>query len=63
MLSLADPAPALAARAEYAIRLANQNTWEASTGYNNLNCALIIQPTFNTPSCTADDIAVTAGGR
>jgi hypothetical protein len=63
LLSLADPAPALAARPEYAIRLANRNTWEASTGYNNLNRALVIQPSFNAPSCTADDIAVATGGR
>jgi hypothetical protein len=61
LLNLADPAPGLAGRPEYAIRLANQNTWEASSGYNNLNSALIIQPSFNTPSCTADDIAVAAG--
>jgi len=62
LLSLADPVPGLAARPEYAIRLANQNTWEASTGYNNLNSALIIQPTFNTSACTAGDIAVIASG-
>jgi hypothetical protein len=62
LLSLADPVPGLAARPEYAIRLANQNTWEASTGYNNLNRALIVQPTFNAPACTAGDIAVIASG-
>ncbi len=63
LLSLADPAPALAARPEYAIRLANQNTWEAATGYNNLNRGLTIQPSLNTPACNADDIVVTASGR
>lgn len=30
------PDPQLSQRAEYSIRLANQGTWEASTGYNNL---------------------------
>ena len=36
LLNLPDPAPALYRRPEYAIRLANQNTWEPSTGYNYL---------------------------
>ena len=61
LLSLADPVPVLATRPEYAIRLANQNTWEASTGYNNLNRALIVSPSFTTASCTADDIPVSLG--
>ena len=59
LVSLADPVPALATRPEYAIRLANLNTWEASTGYNNLNRALVVSPTFTTASCSADDIPVT----
>jgi hypothetical protein len=58
LLSLADPVPALAARPEYAIRLANPNTWEASTGYNNLNHTLTVGPDFTTPPCHADDIPV-----
>lgn len=32
----------IAARPEYAIRLANENTWEAATGYNNLNHTLTV---------------------
>ena len=36
-LHLPDVDPALANRPEYAIRLANSNIWEATTGYNNLN--------------------------
>ncbi|WP_158539604.1 DUF4832 domain-containing protein [Meiothermus sp. QL-1] len=35
-LHLPDPAPGLERRPEYAIRLANQGVWEASTGYNRL---------------------------
>ena len=58
LVSLADPVPALATRPEYAIRLANLNTWEASTGYNNLNRVLVVSPTFTTASCSADDILV-----
>ncbi|RDI95645.1 DUF4832 domain-containing protein [Meiothermus sp. QL-1] len=37
LLHLPDPAPSLERRPEYAIRLANQGVWEASTGYNRLN--------------------------
>lgn len=36
LLHIADPAPLLTQNPAYAIRLANQNTWEASTGYNRL---------------------------
>ena len=60
-LSLADPVPVLAPRPEYAIRLANQNTWEASTGYNSLNASLTVGASLATPSCAADDIAVFLG--
>jgi hypothetical protein len=58
LLSLADPVPALAPRPEYAIRLANLDTWEPSTGYNNLGRSIIVSPSFSTASCAADDIAV-----
>jgi hypothetical protein len=41
LLDLADPAPALATRPEYAIRLANSGgLWEAGTGFNALNHTL-----------------------
>ena len=40
LLHLPDAASGLSSRPEYAIRLANQNTWEASTGYNNLEIIL-----------------------
>jgi hypothetical protein len=36
LLNLPDPAPKLANRPEYAMRLANQDTWEAKTGFNSL---------------------------
>jgi hypothetical protein len=39
-LSLPDAAPSLAAKPEFAIRLANDNVWESVTGYNNLNHTL-----------------------
>ncbi len=40
LLNLPDPMPTLNARPEYAIRLANQNTWEANTGFNRLGASL-----------------------
>ena len=61
LVGLADPVPVLAPRPEYAIRLANQNTWEASTGYNSLNASLTVGASLATPSCTADDVAVLLG--
>ena len=36
LLSLADPAPSLANRPEYAVRLANSGLWEPETGFNRL---------------------------
>lgn len=37
LLHFPDPYPSIAARPEYAIRLANPEVWEATTGYNKLN--------------------------
>jgi hypothetical protein len=42
LLNLPDPMTSLRARPEYAIQLANANTWEASTGFNNLNFSLAV---------------------
>ena len=44
LLNLPDPMPALRSRPEYAIQLANTNTWEPSTGFNNLNHTVSISP-------------------
>ncbi len=49
LLHLADPIPALHDRPEYAIRLANQNVWEDSTGYNSLLHTLKVDPAVNVP--------------
>jgi len=43
-LNLPDPASTLRNRPEYAIQLANQNVWEASTGFNNLQHTMAIAP-------------------
>jgi len=42
LLNLPDMSAALSARPEYSIRLANENCWEEKTGFNQLNCRLMI---------------------
>jgi Domain of unknown function (DUF4832)/Domain of unknown function (DUF4874) len=42
LLNLPDPMPKLENRPEYSIRLANENVWESSTGFNALNTTLEI---------------------
>lgn len=44
LLNLSDPTPTLRNRPQYSIRLANQNVWEASTGYNSLLRSVIVDP-------------------
>jgi hypothetical protein len=44
LLNLPDPQASLSNRPEYAIQLANSNTWEAATGFNNLNHIVGIAP-------------------
>jgi Domain of unknown function (DUF4832)/Domain of unknown function (DUF4874) len=36
LLNLPDPMPKLASRSDYSIRLANEQTWESQTGFNQL---------------------------
>jgi len=44
LLNLSDPMPSLSSRPEYSIRLANNNAWQASTGFNKLNHVAQVQP-------------------
>jgi hypothetical protein len=44
LLALPDAAPSLAGRAEYAIQLANADTWEAGTGLNRLKHTVSVAP-------------------
>jgi hypothetical protein len=44
LLNLPDPTPTLNTRPEYAIQMANNNLWESSTGFNNLNFTTSIAP-------------------
>ncbi|MFC7518373.1 DUF4832 domain-containing protein, partial [Herbaspirillum sp. GCM10030257] len=43
LLHLADPMASLHDRPEYAIQLANNNVWEANTGFNRLGHILTIE--------------------
>ena len=42
LLNLPDPTSNLYNRSPYSIRLANQNVWEASTGYNSLQRSIFV---------------------
>ena len=42
-LNLPDKNASIANRADYAIRLANQDVWEAATGYNKLNHVVVVE--------------------
>jgi hypothetical protein len=56
LLHLFDPTTSLYGRPEYSIRLANQNVWEPSTGYNLLHSSINITGTvlaFKTETATA----------
>lgn len=44
LLNLPDPQASLSARPEYSIQLANTSTWEASTGFNNLQHTVGVAP-------------------
>jgi hypothetical protein len=43
LLNMPDKYATISNRSEYAIRLANTNVWEATTGYNNLNYTITIE--------------------
>ena len=43
LLNMPDKYAAISNRSDYSIRLGNQNVWEATTGYNNLNHLLTIE--------------------
>ena len=43
LMNMPDKYVSINTRPEYAVRLANQNVWEASTGYNNLNAVLVVE--------------------
>jgi hypothetical protein len=44
LLNMPDPVSSLRNHPEYSIQMANSSTWEASTGFNNLNATVAIAP-------------------
>lgn len=52
LLKLPDRGPALYANPRYAVRLANVNTWEETTGNNRLNLTISVAPGSQTPAYT-----------
>ena len=60
LLALTDPVPALNSRPEYSIRLANQSTWESSTGYNDLKHTLAVTAPGSAPACSPEAISAVA---
>ncbi|CAM3599684.1 hypothetical protein FSS13T_17440 [Flavobacterium saliperosum S13] len=57
-LVIPDAASGLSARPEYSIRMANANTWDATTGYNNLNAVINVGSQSNLG--TSDNTLVNA---
>lgn len=53
-LHLADPMATLTHRPEYAIRLANENVWDAASGYNLLTEGVIVSTENQSPDYTGD---------
>ena len=51
LLNLPDPEPTLFDDPDYAIQLANDNIWEAATGFNDLNHMIQITNTANAMTC------------
>jgi len=51
-LVIPDAATGLSSRPEYSIRMANANTWDATTGYNNLNAVINVGSNLGTPDST-----------
>jgi hypothetical protein len=43
LLHLPDAAPALRGRSDYALRLSNQDIWEASTGFHRLGATVKVR--------------------
>ena len=54
LLFLPDAEPSLAARADYAVRLANKNMWETTTGYNNLGVKIKVNAAAKLPQSTSN---------
>ena len=43
LLNMPDKYASIAQRPEYSIRFANSDVWDSSTGYNKLNCSIVVK--------------------
>ncbi|MBQ3673523.1 MAG: DUF4832 domain-containing protein, partial [Paludibacteraceae bacterium] len=60
-LHLPDAYSTLASNPSYAVRFANSNIWEASTGMNKLNASIVISNNSSTSTLTVSPTTVTFG--
>ena len=60
-LYLPDAYSTLASNPSYAVRFANNNIWEASTGMNKLNASIVIANNSSTPSLSVSPTSVAFG--
>lgn len=57
-LHLPDAAASLSMRPEYAVRFANESTWESTTGFNNLNHTISVTSLLGVADNTKLDMAI-----
>ncbi len=57
-LHLPDAAASLSTRPEYAVRFANESTWESTTGFNNLNHTISVTSLLGVADNTKLDMAI-----
>lgn len=57
-LHLPDASPSLATKPEFAIRMANESMWEATTGYNNLNHTVTVDNLLGTEDLTKLNLTI-----
>jgi hypothetical protein len=57
-LHLPDAAVSLSTRPEYAVRFANESTWESTTGFNNLNHTISVTSLLGVADNTKLDMAI-----
>lgn len=60
LLNFPDPCKSIHDRPEYSIHLANQNTWEPTTGYNKLKHTLKIDPEASGKAYTGSGFFITS---
>jgi hypothetical protein len=60
LLALPDPAPPLRTQSAYAIRLANAQIWDGTTGYHDLMHVVRLDAGTTSDQCPADGVTLVA---